>query len=96
MNDEIAQLADRMRAKMRRGEDPGLEFETEFGALTDDERGKFVALMEERAAHGKEKVEALDENNRILALLLAHRQGTITTMEFVERVRGALPDPLAD
>ena len=30
-----------------------LEFEIEFGALTDEERSEFVALMNERAAHGK-------------------------------------------
>jgi hypothetical protein len=28
-------------------------------------------------------------------LLHAHKQGAITAMEFVERVRGAVPDPLA-
>jgi len=32
--DEVAELADRMRAKMRRGEDAGLEFEIEWHALT--------------------------------------------------------------
>jgi hypothetical protein len=93
--DEVTELADRVQAKQRRGEAWDLEFETEFGALTDEERSEFVALMKERAAHGKEKVEALEENNRILALLLAHQQGTITAKEFAERVRGAVPDLLA-
>jgi hypothetical protein len=55
-----------------------------------------MALMKERAAHGKEKLEALDEDNRVLSLLLAYQQGAITAMEFVERVRGAVPDPLAE
>jgi hypothetical protein len=30
-----------------------------------------------------------------LSLPLAYEQGTITVKEFVERVRGAVPDPLA-
>ncbi len=40
-------------------------------------------------------LEALTEDVRILELLLAHKQGAITAMEFVEQVRGAVPDPLA-
>ena len=32
MSDEIADLADRMAAKMRRGEDPEFEFEIEWGS----------------------------------------------------------------
>jgi hypothetical protein len=92
--DEVTELADRVQARQRRGEGWDLEFETEFGALTDDERSEFVALMSERVAQGQEKREALDEENRILGLLLAYQQGTITTMEFVERVRGAVPDPV--
>jgi hypothetical protein len=36
--DEITKLADRLRAKQRRGEELGLEFEVEYGALTDEER----------------------------------------------------------
>ncbi len=94
--DEVAELADRVQAKMRRGEDPGLEFEIEWHALTDDERADSMALMDERAAHGKEKLEALKEENRVLLLLFAYEQGTITAMEFVERVRGAVPDLLAE
>jgi hypothetical protein len=94
--DEVAELADRSLAKQRRGEELGIEFEIEFGSLTDEERADFMALMKERAAHGKEKLEALDEDNRVLSLLLAYQQGAITAMEFVERVRGAVPDPLAE
>ena len=89
--DEVAELADRVLAKQRRGEELGIEFETDFPSLTDEERDDFLALMDERAAHGEEKLETLDEDNRILLLLLAYEQGTITTMEFVERVRG-VPD----
>ena len=51
--------------------------------------------MDQRVAARAEKLEALEEDNRILALLLAYDQRTITAMEFVERVRGAVPDPLA-
>jgi hypothetical protein len=36
------------------------------------------------------------ENVRILQLLFIWRQGAITALEFVERVRGAVPDPLAE
>jgi hypothetical protein len=60
--DEIRAMADRMRAKQRRGEELGLEFEIDFASLTDEERDEFVALMEQRGAHGKEKLEALDED----------------------------------
>lgn len=55
MNDEIAELADRLRAKLRRGEEPGLEFEIEFASLTDDEPDEFLALFDQRASHGEEK-----------------------------------------
>jgi hypothetical protein len=89
-HDVVTELADRVQ-------DPdGLEFEIEWHALTDEEREEFEALMDQRVAAGGEKLEALEENNRILALLLAYDQRTITAMEFVERVRCAVPDPLAD
>jgi hypothetical protein len=55
--DEIVDLADRMRAKQRRGEEPGIEFEIEFGALTAAEQDDFVALQNERIAHGEEVLE---------------------------------------
>jgi hypothetical protein len=93
--DEIADLADRLRAKQRRGEDVEFEFEIEWGALTDDEREEFIALLNERIAHGEERLEAIEESNRILRLLLAYKEGAITAREFVEAVRGAVPDPLA-
>ena len=57
MNDEIAELADRLRAKLRRGEEPGLEFEIEFASLTDDERDEFLVLFDQRASHGEESSE---------------------------------------
>jgi hypothetical protein len=56
--DEIADLADRLRAKQRRGEDPDFEFEIEFGALTADEQDAFVALLRQRTAHGQEGLKA--------------------------------------
>jgi hypothetical protein len=31
-----------------------------------------------------------------LELLLTHKQGAITAMEFVQQIRGAVPDPLAE
>jgi hypothetical protein len=49
--DEITELADRLRAKQRRGEELGLEFEIDFASLTDEERPAFIALMNERIAH---------------------------------------------
>jgi hypothetical protein len=94
-HDEVADLADRMRAKMRRGEEPGIELAIEFGALTEEERDAFMALVEQRRAQGEERHEALVENVRILRLLFAYQEGAITALEFVERVRGAVPDPLA-
>jgi hypothetical protein len=42
-----------------------------------------------------ERLEALEENVRILRLLFADQEGAITTLEFVHRVRGAVP-PLAE
>ena len=87
--DEIADVADRLQ----RASD--FEFEIEWGALTDEERDVYMALMGQRRAHGQEVLEALVENVRILRLLFAWREGAITALEFVERVRGAVPDPLA-
>ena len=94
--DEITDLADRLRAKQRRGEEPGLEFEIDFASLTAAEQNAFMALMEQRKAHGDEVLEALAENVRLRQLLFTWQEGKITTMEFVERVRGAVPDPLMD
>ena len=42
--DEVTELADRLQAKQRRGEAWDLEFEVGFGALTDEERDRFMAL----------------------------------------------------
>jgi hypothetical protein len=84
--DEIAELADRARELSE------FEFEIEFAALTEEERDAFFALFDERKAHGEERLEALQEDNRVL--LLAYREGAITAREFVEAVRGAVPDPL--
>jgi hypothetical protein len=86
--DEIAELADRARELSE------FEFEIEFAALTEEERDAFFALFDERKAHGEERLEALQEDNRVLRLLLAYREGAITAREFVEAVRGAVPDPL--
>jgi hypothetical protein len=86
---EISELADRLQ----RASD--LEFEIEWGALTDEERDAFMALVRQRTAHGEEVLEALEENVRILRLLFAWQEGALTTLQFVERVRGELPDPLA-
>ena len=111
MNDEIAELADRLRAQLRRGEKLGLEFETDFASLTDDERDEFLALMDERAARGEEKLEALRENVRVPRALLdlvassgappgttlgeALVAGYVSVLEVVEAAR-AVSDPLAD
>ena len=88
--DDVADLADRSRAMSE------FQFAIEWGALTGAECDEFMALMDQRIAHGEEKLEALQENVRILRLLFAHQEGAISTLEFVERVRGAVPDPLAE
>jgi hypothetical protein len=89
--DEIAEMADRFLAM----EELGLEFEIDFASLTAAEQDELVSVMNGRVAHGQEKLEALVENVRILGLLFAWRQGSITALECVERIRGAVPDPLA-
>jgi hypothetical protein len=66
------------------------------GALTDEERDAFMALMGQRTAHGEEVLEALNENVRILQLLFAYQEGALTALEFVDRVRGAVAEPLAE
>jgi hypothetical protein len=107
--DVVAELADRALAKHRRGEELGIEFELDFASLTDEERDDFLALMDERAAHKKEKVEGLQENIRILRALLdllessgvppgttlsqALCAGYVSVLEVVESIR-AVPDPL--
>ena len=83
-----------------------------MGALTDEERDDIVALMDERAAHGEEKLEALKENVRVLFALLDLLEssgappgttlgqvlvaGYVSVLEVVESIRGAVPDPLAE
>jgi hypothetical protein len=95
-HDEIADLFDRIEARQRRGEDWEFEFELEFAALTGEEQDAYIGLVEQRTAHGKERLEAIEENVRILKLLFLYKQGYITVLEFVPRVRGAVPDPLAE
>jgi hypothetical protein len=100
-----------VQAKERRGEDFEFEFAIEFGAFTAAEQDDYVALMEERIAHGEERLEALQEDNRVLLALLdlvessdappgttlweAGQAGYIGVMQVVETIRGAVPDPLA-
>lgn len=85
--DEIADVADRLQRASE------FEFEIEWGGLTDEERDAYMAFVRQRTAHGEEVLEALGENVRILRLLFAWREGAITALEFVERVRGAVLDP---
>ena len=87
--DEIADLADRAR------EQSEFEFAIEWGSLTAAEQAEYMALMDQRIARGEEKLEAIEEDNRVLRLLFLYQQGKITAQEFVLRVRGAVPDPLA-
>jgi hypothetical protein len=94
--DAVAELADRMLEKYRRGEEPSFEDRLAWDGFTAEERDEFMALSDQQLAHGKEKLEALTENVRVLELLLAHKQGATTAMEFVEQVRGAVRDPLAE
>ena len=109
--DVIVDLADRMRAKQRRGEDTDFEFEIDFYSLTAAEQDAFVALLNERIAHGEERAEALDETNRILRALVdvltssappgmtlgeALQGGYIGVLDVVEAIRGGVLDPLAE
>jgi hypothetical protein len=68
--DEIAELADRMRAKQLRGEEPGMELAVDFFSLTGEEQDRYIMLMNERTAHGKERVEALEASNAAMKSLL--------------------------
>jgi hypothetical protein len=110
MMDEIADLADRMAAKHRRGEDPEFEFEIEWGALTGEERDELMALLNERIAHRKERLEGITETNRALKALFvlwvrsdappgmslpeAIESGHIGLLEVIESIRRAGPEPV--
>ena len=50
--DEVAELADRIEERRRGGEDYEAEFEVDWGSLTGEEQVDFLALMEQRIAHG--------------------------------------------
>ena len=84
-----------IRERQRRSEDYQAEFEVDFGSLTDEEQAEFIALVRQRTARAAEVVAAIEENVRILKLLIGWEAGVMTTLEFVERVRGAVPDTLA-
>lgn len=106
--DVVTELADRLRAKQRRGEDPGLEFEIDFHSLTPAEQDEFIALVQERIAHGKERHEALLADNRVLEAILdllvssgappgttlgtALDAGYVGVMEVIGTIRAAGPD----
>ena len=109
MSGEIADLADRMAAKHRRSEDLEFEFEIEWGALTGDERDDYMALLNQRIAHGEEGLEGIIDTNRALKAVFvlvvcngggtvgeALVEGRITVRDVVEAIRGAVPDPLAE
>lgn len=99
--DEITELADRLRVKQRRGEGWELEFEVEYGGLTDEQRDDFLTLHSERIAHGEERLEAIEAQNRALKALLrlqvrrapgmtvreAIGSGRISILEVVEALR---------
>ena len=68
--DAVAELAAGMTEKYRRGVEPGLEDRLAWDGLTDQERDQFMADSYQQIAHGKEKLEALDEDNRGLSLVL--------------------------
>ena len=68
--DEVVELADRIEERRRRGEDYELEFELEWGALTDEERDEFMVLMRQRRAHAGDVLEAIEANIRVLQALL--------------------------
>jgi hypothetical protein len=88
---------------------PDAVFEIEWGALTADERDELMAQVEQRKAHGGERMEALQENIRVLearlvlqverapgmTLRAAIGTGRIGILEVIEAIRGAVPDPLA-
>jgi predicted Fe-S protein YdhL (DUF1289 family) len=100
--DEIVDLVDRMGAMTK------FEFAIEWGALTDAERDEVMALLEQRTAHGKERLERLEENARaykaLLVLLVrsdappgmllpeAIGTGYVGIREVVETINGAAPD----
>jgi predicted Fe-S protein YdhL (DUF1289 family) len=102
-HDEVVDLADRLRAMTE------FEFEIEWAALTGDERDEVMALLNERIAHGQERLEGITENVRALKALLvlvmsngggtvgeALVEGRVTLRDVVEAIRGAMPDPLAE
>jgi hypothetical protein len=94
--DEVTELADLMTEHQRRGEElDHLEFRLRWASLTDEERDRFFALMNQRLAHRMEKLEALQEEDRLLKILLRLDVGLITPLQAVHQIRGAVPDPLA-
>ena len=64
--DELAELADRIEERRRRGEDYEAEFEVDFGSLMDEEQVEFIALVRQRAAQGREVLDAIEANVRVL------------------------------
>jgi predicted Fe-S protein YdhL (DUF1289 family) len=93
--DAVAELADRMLEKYRRGEEPGLEDRLAWDGLTDEERHRFMADARQRIEHGQEKLEALREDIRLLKVLLRLDVGLITPLEAVHQIRGLVPELLA-
>ena len=73
--DEVAELADRIEERRAEGEDYEAEFVIDFESLTEAQREDFLALMEQRIAHGSEVLAGSTENVRILQLLFAWQEG---------------------
>ena len=92
--DEIADLADRAVARYRRGEDWEFEFGIDWESLPPVEQVDIMALLYVLLDHAEEKLEAVSEDVRIAKLLLRRDVGQITAREFVEQVRGVVPDSL--
>ena len=93
--DEVAELADRIEERRRRGR--GLRSRVRVDRVAHRRgAGRVHRALRQRTAHSAEVLAGLEENVRILKLLIGWQAGVMTTLEFVERVQGAVPDPLAE
>jgi hypothetical protein len=86
MSDQVAELADRARAM------PEWQFRFQYACLTRAERREFMAT--DGPAHRPTARNGWRRSRRTIASCACSspmRGGAITALEFVERVRGAVP-----
>lgn len=85
--DHVDDLIERLDESLRRGEWPEAAFKVEWEGLTEAEKNDYMALSKQQLAQRKEKLEAINADNRILRVLALYEYDVIDKREFLRMIR---------